>query len=409
MKAIIIGAGVGGLTTALELAARGHEIAVFEAAAQLTPMGVGINLLPHSVRVLDRLGLQDRLLALGVATRELVYFNKFGQRIWSEARGRFAGYDWPQISLHRGALQSVLLAAVAERLGDGTIRTDRKLVQFDEPNGKPLAHFTDRTGNIVESAEADLLVAADGLHSAARKQLFPDESGPIYGGRTLWRGVTRAKPFLTGASMVMAGFQNEKFVCYPIEAVGRDGLQTINWIAELARDVLLNRDDYSRTGQLNDFLPVFESWNFGWLDAGALIRDASIVLEYPLVDREPISRWSFGRMTLLGDAAHPMYPIGSNGASQAILDANALGAALDIHRDIETGLKAYELSRQPLTAALVRANRSNGPEQCMQLVHERAPNGFGNIGDVVSSAELEEIAARYKQVAGFSKDALGEG
>ncbi len=408
LKAIIVGAGMGGLTAALELSGRGHEVVVFEAAARISPLGVGINLLPHSVRVMDGLGLQDQLLAHGVATRELVYFNKFGQRIWGEARGRFAGYDWPQISLHRRALQSVLLEAAAQRLGSEAIRSDRKLVQFEEVDAKVVAHFTDQSGKLAVSAEADLLIAADGLHSAARKQLYRDEGQPIYAGRILWRGVTRAKPFLTGASMIMAGFQDEKFVCYPIEGVGEDGLQTINWIAEVTRDVLKNREDYNRAGQLNDFLPVFESWDFGWLDAGALIRAASQVFEYPLVDRDPIPRWSFGRMTLLGDAAHPMYPIGSNGASQAILDAYALGEALDSHRDVETALHAYEAARQPSTAAIVRANRGNGPEQCMQLVHERAPHGFENIDEVITPAELEEIAARYKQVAGFSKDALGK-
>ena len=407
MKAIIIGAGIGGLTAALELSARGHDVRVFEAAAAISPLGVGINLLPHSVRVMDGLGLQDRLLARGVPTRELVYFNKFGQRIWGEARGRYAGYDWPQISLHRGALQSVLLAAVSERLGADAIQTDRRLVRFETAGDRMIAHVADQSGHAVDTAEADLLIAADGLHSAARKQLYPDEGQPIYAGRILWRGVTRAKPFLSGASMIMAGFQDEKFVCYPIEGVGADGLQTINWIAELTRDVLRNREDYNRVGMLADFLPVFESWDFGWLDAGALIRDASQVFEYPLVDRDPIPRWSFGRMTLLGDAAHPMYPIGSNGASQAILDARALGEALDAHADVEAALKAYEAARQPSTAAIVRANRGNGPEQCMQLVHERAPNGYDKIEDVISQAELEEIAARYKQVAGFSKDALG--
>ena len=401
MKAIIAGAGIGGLTAALELHARGIEVQLFESTPEIAPLGVGINLLPHSVRVLDGLGLMERLLAGGVATRELVYFNRFGQRIWGEARGRFAGYDWPQISLHRGKLQGVLLEAVRERLGDDAVQCGRKLAGFEAAGSEAIARFADRT-----LARADVLIAADGLHSAARKQLFPQEGAPIYSGRILWRGITRARPFLTGASMIMAGNQDQKFVCYPIGEPDADGLQPLNWIAELTREVLRNREDYNRAGLLEDFLPAFERWDFGWLDVGDLIRHAERVFEYPLVDRDPLERWSFGRMTLLGDAAHPMYPIGSNGASQAILDARTLGETLCAGGSIEDALLAYEAGRLGSTAAIVRANRGNGPEQCMQIVHARAPDGFARIEDVISAAELEEISARYKQVAGFAKDAL---
>lgn len=401
MKAIVAGAGIGGLTAALELHARGIDVELFESTQEIAPLGVGINLLPHSVRVLDGLGLMDRLLAGGVATRELVYFNRFGQRIWGEARGRFAGYDWPQISLHRGKLQSVLLEAVRERLGDGAVQCGRKLAGFEAASGEAVVRFADGS-----DARADVLIAADGLHSAARKQLYPQEGAPIYSGRILWRGITRAKPFLTGASMIMAGNQDQKFVCYPIGEPDADGLQPLNWIAELTREVLRHREDYNRAGVLADFLPAFESWDFGWLDVGALIRNAERVFEYPLVDRDPLERWSFGRMTLLGDAAHPMYPIGSNGASQAILDARALGEALGAGGSVEAALLTYEAARLGPAGAIVRANRGNGPEQCMQIVHERAPDGFARIEDVISAAELEEIAARYKQVAGFAKGAL---
>jgi 5-methylphenazine-1-carboxylate 1-monooxygenase len=401
VKAIIAGAGIGGLTAALELQARGIRVQLFESTPQITPLGAGINLLPHSVRALDGLGLMQRLLAGGVATRELVYFNRFGQRIWGEARGRYAGYDWPQISLHRGTLQAVLLEAVRERLGDDAVQFGRKLAGFEAAGSEAIAWFADGT-----QARAGVLIAADGLHSAARKQLYPQEGAPIYSGRILWRGVTRAKPFLTGASMIMAGNQDQKFVCYPIGEPDADGLQPLNWIAELRRDVLRNREDYNRAGVLEDFLPAFESWDFGWLDVGELIRRAQRVFEYPLVDRDPLARWSSGRMTLLGDAAHPMYPIGSNGASQAILDARMLGETLGASGPVEEALRAYEAGRLGPTAAIVRANRGNGPEQCMQIVHERAPDGFARIEEVISTAELEGIAARYKEVAGFTKDAL---
>lgn len=404
MKILIAGGGITGLTTALALHERGIKVQVLEAAPALSPLGVGINLLPHSVRILTDLGLQGALLSKGVATRELVYFNVHGQRIWGEPRGRWAGYDWPQISLHRGVLQMTLLEAVKERLGAAAILTDRKVTGFDQDSSGVTVQLTDTAGNTYEE-RGDVLLACDGIHSTIRKSLYPDQASPAYGGRVLWRGVTMAKPFLTGATMIMAGYQDQKFVCYPIEPE-RDGLQPINWIAELSRPTLSNPEDWNRAGRLADFLPPFEGWDFGWLDAPGLIRDADRIFEYPLVDRDPIPQWTFGRVTLAGDAAHPMYPIGSNGASQGILDADAMSRAFAEHKDPQEALAAFEAERRPPTSAIVLANRGNGPEQCMQLVHERAPEGFEDIETVIQRSELEAIAARYKQVAGFSKEAL---
>lgn len=403
MKVIVAGAGITGLTTALELARIGIQVEVHEAAPQLSPLGVGINLLPHSVRILHELGLRETLVSKGVETRELVYFNRLGQRIWQEPRGRWAGYEQPQISLHRGALQMTLLDAARATAGV-TVTTDSRLVGFDQESEGVTAHFATAAGER-RSVQGDVLIACDGIHSATRRSFYPDEGAPIYAGRILWRGVTHAKPFLSGASMIMAGWQDQKFVCYPIETE-KDGLQPINWIAELTRPDLANREDWNRPGVLADFLPPFESWDFGWLNAPELIRNAERVFEYPLVDRNPVDRWTFGRITLAGDAAHPMYPIGSNGASQGILDARALSEAFRANPDPQAALAAYEAVRRPATGAIVLANRGNGPEQCMQLAHERAPDGFADIEDVIPREELEAISARYKQVAGFSKDAL---
>ena len=407
-KVIVIGAGIGGLTTALALNARGFEVVVYEAAPEIHERGVGINLLPHSVTILGELGLQDELLAQGVATRELVYFNKFGQRIWGEPRGLFAGYPCPQISLHRGRLQMTLLKAAIERIGADNIRTAHKLDSFSQDAEAVTAQFVDLDGKPVATDRADALIAADGIHSTARKAFYPDEPPPIYGGRVLWRATTRSAPFITGATMFMAGFQDQKFVAYPIEQPDADGRQLINWIAELKREAMPNREDWNRPGRIEDFLPEFEGWIFPWLDIPELIRGAQSVYEFPLVDRDPLPQWSFGRVTLLGDAAHPLYPIGSNGASQAILDARALADALSASDDTPAALKAYQDARLPPTAAVVLANRGNGPEQCMQLAEERAPNGFERIEDVIPMAELEAIAARYKQVAGFSKAAVSK-
>ncbi|WP_304186334.1 flavin-dependent oxidoreductase [Phenylobacterium aquaticum] len=400
MQVIIAGAGIGGLAAALALQAAGHEVTVFEAAPHILPLGVGINLLPHAAEVLDELGLIDALLAQGVATLELVYFNRFGQRIWREPRGRSAGHAAPQISLPRGALQGVLFDAAVARLGEGRVVCDRRLAGHEQTSGAITARFSDAGGE-AHSVTADILIAADGIHSVARAGLFPDEGPPVYGGRILWRATSLAQPFLTGASMIMAGHQDQKFVAYPISKPGPDGRQRINWIAELRIAESLKREDWNRSGDLADFLPRFTDWRFDWLDVPGLIEGAEVVYEFPLVDRDPLPRWSHGRMTLLGDAAHAMYPIGSNGASQAILDARALVRALGAHADPVEALAAYEAERLPATAAIVRANRGNGPEQCMQMAQERAPDGFTRIEEVFADGELAAIAARYKALTGL--------
>lgn len=402
MQVIVAGAGIGGLAAALALHASGHEVTVFEAVSTILPLGVGINLLPHAAEVLDELGLVDDLLARGVATRELVYYNRFGQRIWGEPRGRFAGHAAPQISLHRGALQGVLYDAALKRLGPDRVICDRRLSDHAESDGRIVARFVDHEG-VTREVSADLLICADGIHSAARAGLYPDEGPPVYGGRILWRATSMAAPFLTGATMIMAGHQDQKFVAYPITPPGPDGRQRINWIAELSVAKNLRREDWNRPGDPADFLPKFEGWRFDWLDVPGLIRSAEVIYEFPLVDRDPLPRWSHGRMTLLGDAAHPMYPIGSNGASQAILDARALVRALAAHADPVEALAAYEAERLPATAAIVAANRGNGPEQCMQLAQDRAPNGFDRIEDVFAPGELEAIAARYKVLTGLKR------
>lgn len=402
MQVIVVGAGIGGLTTALVLHASGHDVTVFEAVPTILPLGVGINLLPHAAEVLDELGLIETLLGRGVETRELVYYNRFGQRIWGEPRGRFAGHAAPQISLHRGALQGALFDAAVERLGPDRVICDRRLVGHEEGKGHIVARFVNHEG-VTWEIPGDLLICADGIHSAARAGLYPDEGPPVYGGRILWRATSMAAPFLTGATMIMAGYQDQKFVAYPITPPGPDGRQRINWIAELAVAQNLRREDWNRPGNPADFLPQFEGWRFDWLDVPGLIRSAEAIFEFPLVDRDPLPRWSHGRMTLLGDAAHPMYPIGSNGASQAILDARALVRALAAHADPVEALAAYEAERLPATAAIVAANRGNGPEQCMQLAQERAPNGFDRIEDVFAPGELESIAARYKVLTGMKR------
>ena len=404
MRIVIAGAGITGCAAALLLADQGHDVRVFEAVGEVNELGVGINLLPHAISILDRVGMAETLEQLGIATSELVYFNRHGQRIWGEPRGRFAGYPVPQVSIHRGKLQVALFRAAQARLGADRVVTGHRLVAVDDQS--PVTATFERADGSQIAVEADILVGADGIHSTLRRLRYPDEGLPRYGGRILWRAVTRSKPYLTGATMIMAGYQDCKFVCYPIDVPDADGVQTINWIAELTIDDMPGRENWNKEGDKAAFASHFADWTFDWLDVPALIEGADKVFEFPLVDRDPLPAWSFGATTLLGDAAHPMYPIGSNGASQGILDADALVRALADHDDPVAALKAYEAERLPATAKIVLTNRGNGPEVCMQLAEERAPDGFAAIGDVFAEGELEAIAARYKAVAGFSKEAV---
>ncbi|MDX2157846.1 MAG: flavin-dependent oxidoreductase [Hyphomicrobiaceae bacterium] len=412
MAVVIAGAGVGGLTLALSLHQVGIACRVYETVDRLEPLGVGINLLPHAVRELSELGLADKLAETAIPTSSLAYYSKRGQPIWSEARGLDAGYRWPQFSIHRGELQMILYRAVLDRLGSDSVVTGHHLAGFEQTGSGVAVGFVDRhTGASRGTAKGAVLVGADGIHSALRAHFVPGEGPPKWNGAILWRGVTEGDPFLDGRSMIMAGHESQKFVCYPISRRAHDrGRAVLNWIAELrfSPDQVWRREDWNRPGRLDEFLPRFESWRFDWLDVPALVRCAKACLEYPMVDRDPLPAWGSGRVTLLGDAAHPMYPIGSNGASQAILDARILTRELYARGLGPEALEAYAAERNPATARIVLANRGNGPEQVMQLVEQRAPDGYARIEDVLSQAELEEAAAGYKRLAGFDREALNE-
>lgn len=404
MEITIAGGGIAGLVTALTLHQDGHDVTVHEAVPELRALGVGINLLPQAVDILERLNLTTRLLSQGVATRELSYVNRFGQHIWTEPRGKFGGFTSPQISISRGDLQMTLLDAARERLGTDNVKTGERLVGYRNTADQAVGLFENTQGEQFERM-SDALICADGIHSTARKQMYPSEGDPIYSGRILWRATSYAKPYLSSASMCMFGHQAQKFVCYPIEPVRADGLQRINWIAELWIDEMPHKADWNRPADIADFLPQFEDWQFDWLDIPGLIRSAETVYEYPMVDRDPVDRWNDGRVTLLGDAAHPMYPIGSNGASQAILDAEGISGAFKADADVERAIASFENTRRTATRKIILSNRKNGPEQCMQLAHERAPDGFENIDDIFKPGELKTIADQYKQLTGMKKSA----
>jgi 2-polyprenyl-6-methoxyphenol hydroxylase-like FAD-dependent oxidoreductase len=405
LRCIVVGAGIGGLTTALSLHEVGVEVDVFESASELLPLGVGINLLPHAARELDALGLLDELRGGSVAPENLVYCTRRGQEIWREARGLAAGYPWPQLSIHRGVLQQVLLDAVVDRVGAAHVHLGHRLVRVEAAAGRAVAVFEGAR------CEADLLVAADGIHSVVRAQWYPDEGPALWNGSLLWRGVAEMDPVLDGRTLVWAGHPDQKFVGYPIRDL-EDGRQAFNFVAELRRPAsdLGNDGDWNREGALDDFLPEFDDWDFGWLDVPSIVQAAPATFLFPMVDRDPLARWTFGRTTLLGDAAHPMYPIGSNGASQAILDARVLAGCVRRHAgDIDEALARYEAARRPATAAIVAANRGLGPEVPMQLVEQRAPEGFDDIADVITEDEIAQVTEGYRRTAGFALAAMQRG
>ena len=400
---LIAGGGIGGLVAALCLNRAGHDVTVFETVSEPRELGVGINLLPHSVRVLHDLGLESDLAASAVATSELRFCSDDGVLIWSEPRGLAAGSPWPQYSIHRGRLQMVLLDAVRRTIGPDRILTGHHLDGFDQDKDGVLARFVDRrSGVLVGEYEGEALVGCDGLHSALRRSFVSDEGPPRYSGLVLWRGAVEAPPFLDGRTMFMAGHDRQKAVVYPIrDPVEPGGTVLTNWVAERPVDVDVATADWNAAVDPADIAPWFADWDFGWVHVGELLASTEVAYEFPMVDRDPLERWSCGRATLLGDAAHPMRPNGSNGASQAILDGEALAVALSADVGVAAALESYEADRREPTSRLVLANRQAGPERVMQWVEERCNRSCRGRHTCVPTGELEREANAYKELAGF--------
>jgi 5-methylphenazine-1-carboxylate 1-monooxygenase len=408
VKALVIGGGIGGLTTALSLEAAGFECCVCEAAEHVAGLGVGINLQPNAVRELIELGLGEALAGIGVATSTLAYYNKHGQLIWREPRGLGAGYRWPQYSVHRGELLEALRDAASARIGAHNIRTGHQFVAFEVDAGGVTAQFIDRAGQALPPLRADILIGADGIHSTVRRILHPREAEPVASGGIQWRGAIEAAPFLDGRTQAMIGHYQQRAIVYPMSApAAARGRSLINWLVHLgARHELPQCESWDRTAPKERFWSAIASWNFAWLPLADLIAATADIYEYPETDHDPLDRWSFGRVTLLGDAAHAMRPVGSQAGSQAIVDARTLAHALASERDPVCGLAAYDASRRPAMNEIILRNRQYGPEIVMQMAEERAPDGFSRIEDVIPRAELEDISSGFKRAAGFDPQIL---
>jgi 2-polyprenyl-6-methoxyphenol hydroxylase-like FAD-dependent oxidoreductase len=366
-------------------------------------LGVGVNLLPHAVRELTELGLAGELESAALPTAELVMFNKHGQRIWAEPRGIPAGYRWPQYSIHRGRLIRILHDSVLRRLGPDHLSPGRRVVGYSQDATSASLRFADGS-----SLDADAVVAADGIHSPSRGQMYPREAAPLWNGITMWRAVARGSSFLSGASMAIIGHFGRRVVIYPVTRPDTDRQTLLNVVLEVktADGMAMPKPDWDHHGDRTQVRALLGHFRCDGINLERLSDTADQWWQYPMVDRDPLPRWSFGRVTLLGDAAHPMYPVGSNGASQAILDGRWLARALALEPTVESALDAYDRERRPTTNAIVLSNRRVGAERCMELAEERAPDGFQRLADVFAPGELESIAAEFKRVAGFDPAVL---
>jgi 2-polyprenyl-6-methoxyphenol hydroxylase-like FAD-dependent oxidoreductase len=402
---IIVGAGIGGLTTALYLHKHGIRSEVYEAASQLKELGVGLNLFPHAMQRLDELGLGPALAAVGIEPKQFCFFSRLGQYVYSEPAGLYAGYPARHLSFHRAALHTVLLDAVRERLGHDAVRTGHRCVGVKQDDAGAEVSFVDQEGKALEPAHGEVVIGCDGIRSAIRRLLHPQEGGVAFGGINLWRGVTIGKPVLDGRSAIRVGrISTGKLVLYPIREFP-DGTQLLNWAAEVLMDVR-KENDWGSRGRIEDFIEYFAESKFDWLDVPQLFANAELILEYPMVDRDPIDRWTFGRVTLLGDAAHPMYPRGGNGAAQAIIDASVIAPLLARSEEPREALMAYEAERRPKTTNITLTNRTEPPDVIIDLVETRTKGRrFDRIEDVVKPEELAAISEKYKRIAGYDLEA----
>ena len=403
MNIAIVGGGIAGLSFALGLHKRGIDCDVFEAVTDIKEIGVGITLLPHAMRELAELGLQDALEAVGIENLESVFYTQHGQYVYKEARGRHAGYTLPEIGIHRGKLHRILFDAAVSRLGADKVHTGMRCSAFSQNDNGVEIEFSNAHTQTSLKVQAQIAVACDGVNSVVRAQMHPQDA-LCFAGINTWRGVTVHPPILTGKSYLRIGtVEVGKMVIYPIiDNVDGKGNQLINWVAELQKpNAAMN--DWNRPGDPAVCAQIFKDWTFDFLNVPELILKADKVFEYPMVDKNALPFWTQGRVTLMGDAAHPMYPRGSNGSAQALIDARTLADQLAQHTDPKEALKAYEVLRLAPTAKVVETNRNVPPDFIIMKAQELSGGKpFRHIDDLITQDELRQISDHYKTVAGFA-------
>ena len=409
MKVLIAGAGIGGLTAALSLEKIGIDVTVFESVSNMAPLGVGINILPNAVRELIALGLKSELDRFAIRTRSMKYFTRRGKEVISVPCGEYAGYKWPQYSLHRGEFQMMLLRVFKERAGADKVVTGHQLVEFDQTEGGVTAHFVDpKSGDKIASKTGDVLIGADGLHSAVRRKLYPHEGAPIYAGMVCFRGAVEAGPYLDGESMIICGDKRLRLVSYPISNKDhQQGRSHINWIAAVPFETdTPQEEDWNKLAKSDQLVELYRDWRFAWLDVPEIIAATGQIFEFPVYDRDPLKQWTFGRVTLLGDAAHPLIPVSSSGAVHAIIDGRALAYAMGTNGDPLFALKAFEDDRLPRANQVVIASRQNGPDEVLEIVKDECPEDVEDIYQYVEKERLQSVIDAFKERSGFAIDVL---
>ena len=405
MTVLIAGGGISGLLLALTCHEIGVDVKVFEAVEELKPLGVGINLQPNAVKELFQLGLESELREIGIEAEEWALFFYDTFPVWVEPRGTAAGYKWPQFSVHRGQFQMRLLQVVRERLGEDSVVTDARIIRYENNGDHVTATFKRRDGHVF-SVDGELLIGADGINSAVRAQMYPDQGEVNWNGAVMWRGVSRAAPPRTKNSFVMVGGMAQRFVCYPVEPLDENGETLLNWIAELRPEgAMVDKSDWNKRAEQTAFIHEFADWKFDWLNVPDIVSRADDIWEYPMVDRDPVSSWVDGRVALIGDAAHAMFPVGSGGASQGIVDTRILGACLQSFDDRSMALQEYETRLLKPVNELVKRNRGEGPVGILLEVEQRIAEGCG-IEEAVEKSSVAQFMAAYKNAAGTVRETL---
>ncbi len=405
MTIAVAGGGIAGLSLALTCHEVGLDVTLFEAVDELKPLGVGINLQPNAVRELFQLGLEADLRDIGIEAEEWALFHYGAYPIWSEPRGTLAGYRWPQFSVHRGAFQMRLLDAVRQRLGSDRVVCDARFERYENRDQGVHIEFERSNGDRF-ALDADLLIGADGINSGVRAQMYPNQGDVHWNGAVMWRGVSRTRPPRTKNSFVLIGGVNQRFICYPVEPLDANGETLLNWIAELRPDrATVDKSDWNQPAAASAFMSEFKDWEFDWLSVPDIVARADHIWEFPMVDRDPVDHWVDGRVALVGDAAHAMYPVGSGGASQAIVDTRVLAACLIEHGLGETALRRYESRLLGPVNDIVLRNRGEGPIGVMLDIEARLADG-DSLETAVNPEEVAEFMASYKQAAGTARDAL---
>ena len=406
-KVIIAGGGIAGLTLGLTLHQIGVPFTVFEAAREMKPLGVGINLQPNAVRELFDLGITaDDLDKVGLPAEEWALVGLNGREVYAEPRGLGAGYNWPQYAVHRGQLHMLLYDTLISRAGADAVQLGAKVTGYTKDSAGVVATVQAAVANHTETGA--VLVAADGIHSAIRAQMYPDQPPIHWGGAVMWRGTVRAKPMRTASSFVGLGTHRHRMVIYPISKPDEDGTALINWIAEVTMDDAgaWQQDGWFKPVAIDEFIHHFEEFRYDWLDVPAMLRDADCAYVNPMIDRDPVPSWVDGAVALMGDAAHAMYPTGSNGASQAIVDARVIGAKMFEHGVTKTALAAYDAQLCAPVSELVLRNRGAGPFGLLNLLDERCGGVFDDIETVIPADERKDFMAKYKAAAGFAIETL---